>query len=574
MLSRQQRPSPRRKSRLGSFLLAERISPRASASAERDVREEFSESGVALRSSDCRLRGARQKVKRPHRKINSSRSVISALARIRVLERLLGAREFGSREFLGFSRRRRWEPARGSPEVASDCSQLRARQSSPRWASAGTGSDRLGGPAPWTRFSRLGAPRTPVAGSWAVRRSPRRGERRTRVKRRRASQPSSAVARGRGSFDGSFGGGEGTNPPFTARVQRRLASHAQRAAASVASRGSAPSGRAARDFGSAEISGLEVRRPRRPSRTWRPPPRPGFARTALALRRETTARSTRASGLPRTPSEGATPNSSPPGSSRPLPGSGSHVRLRPLRHRRAMRRLRHRAQVLEARRRRSVPPRPRGDARSRLRRAALPPRPPRLSRHTAGSRARWSLQRMPGTVENLLEDCGKVIRHLERRVETLQAEVRETEAEARAAMETNATDANATDSDSSERSSGLSRRRRRGPPPENSTPLHPRSPHLSSPTRDAHVGVLPTAPRGAWRRSWTPPARVPIAEDDWKRLEWPGVRIVAEYPNAPRAPPRPAPTPPPPFVPPVCVPLPSPPVAPDGWGDGVRPKRG
>ena len=48
-------PLPERNSRLGSFLLAERISPRASASAERDVREEFeSESGVALRSSDCR----------------------------------------------------------------------------------------------------------------------------------------------------------------------------------------------------------------------------------------------------------------------------------------------------------------------------------------------------------------------------------------------------------------------------------------------------------------------------------------------------------------------------------------
>ena len=52
------------------------------------------------------LRGARQKVKRPHHQINLSRSSHQRAGADSVLERLLGAREFGSREFLGFSRRR------------------------------------------------------------------------------------------------------------------------------------------------------------------------------------------------------------------------------------------------------------------------------------------------------------------------------------------------------------------------------------------------------------------------------------------------------------------------------------
>ena len=170
-----------------------------------------------------------------------------------------------------------------------------------------------------------------------------------------------------------------------------------------------------------------------------------------------------------------------------------------------MRRLRHRAQVLE-----------RADAaRCPHDRAEMHARDcgahsstsSRLSAH-GDAAPRWSHRAYRGTVENLLEDCGKVIRHLERRVETLQAEVRETEAEARAAMETNATDANATDSDSSERSE-----RSVAPPPRYDPPAKTAPPSTRGrrtcppPTRDAHVGVLPTAPRGRGADRGPPRAR-------------------------------------------------------------------
>ena len=365
--------------------------------------------------------------------------------------------------------------------------------------------------------------------------------------------------------------------PFTARVQRRLASHAQRSAASVASRGSAPSGRAARDFGSAEISGLEVRRPPSTFADVEATAATRFReKTTLALRRETTARSTRASEPPspaKPKPEGATPKRPRKRIIAPSPETDptyasvpSAIAARCVVFD-TVRKCWKRADAARC-------PHDRAETHARDCGAHFLHVIAPLASH-GDAAPRWSHRAYRGTVENLLEDCGKVIRHLERRVETLQAEVRETEAEARAAMETNATEANATDSDSSDSSERSERSV--APPPRYDPPprkQHPPPPAVAAPVlpppATPTLESYPPPPEGV-APIVDPPAHVPIAEDDWKRLEWPGVRIVAEYPNAPRAPPRPAPTPPPPFVPPVCVPLPSPPVAPDGWGDGVRP---
>ena len=196
--------------------------------------------------------------------------------------------------------------------------------------------------------------------------------------------------------------------PFTARVQRRLASHAQRAAASVASRESAPSGRAAaRDFGSAEISGLEVRRPPSTFADMEATAATRFReKTALALRRETTARSTRASEPPspaKPKPEGATPKRPRKRIIAPSPETDPTYASVPSA-------IAARCVVFDTVRkcwkRADAARCPHDRAEMHARDCAFPPRH-RASRVTRRRRARWSHCAYRGTVENLLEDCGK-----------------------------------------------------------------------------------------------------------------------------------------------------------------------